>query len=185
MRELNGGYAQRSLALMHETGLLDHLMPELSARLRGMGDGERQHFTQTIERIDARNNSPQPVPPAVLFLALSIDYFSEERIREAGRVKRIIDDLFRAIGVTRREREEMEEIIPLAHAMFRAYSADDRHAEKLQQRHFVQEALLLIELTANNEDGYACIEFWRRRLSRRSRDRRHHQGRGRGRGNRR
>lgn len=192
VRELRSGYAMASVPLLAETGLLDELLPDMARRLRTCPEEERAHFFQTLKRIDERAQSGAEVPISVLFLALYIDSFAEDGLLDAGRPKRTIDDLFRPIGVSKREREDMEQIIATAHQAFQNFGGASKKREVLMRRGCLREALLLIELTANNPDGYACVDFWREEIGRggHGHGHRHHEphesqrrdSRGRGRG---
>lgn len=166
MRDFKGGFSHKVLPVLHKFGLLKLLMPELD-RLMSEEDGElKPLLLQTLERLDRKILAGEEVPTSVAMLALCIDSFAAKRPGE--KFSQTIDSLYRDVGVTRRDREEMEQLVNLAHQLFRVAQVSPEKADTLAQRKLVKEALLLIELTSNNEVGEQALQFWRGKIRPRS-----------------
>ncbi len=164
MRDIRGGVATSAVRMFQNLGLLKFLLPELD---RLISEGEPELVTllgATLERLDRRAKSGVELPSSVVLLALCIDSFAVIRSlpgeRPGERLKSTINELYREVGVTKRDREDMELVIAMAHQMFRASQLGRERAMTLVSRPYLREAFLLIELTANNDTGHACLEFW-------------------------
>jgi poly(A) polymerase len=158
IRDVKGGFARKALPMLHDFGLLKLLMPELD-RLMSEEDGElKPLLLQTLERLDRKILAGEEVPTSVALLALCIDSFASKKPGE--KFKQTIDALYREVGVTRRDREDMEKLVNLAHQLFRIAQVNQEKAESLAQKELVKEALMLIELNSNNEVGDQALKFW-------------------------
>jgi len=186
-REIRSGYAKFALPMLEQLGLLKYLMPELSKLYSEAGEEKSELLTlleNTLERIDRSHNSGSEIPVSVAFLAICIDSFAairpERGERPGERIKSIINELYSEIGVTKRDREDMEGIILLCHQLFKSSQLPIEKSKMLIRKPLIREAMLLLELTANNEFGDRALEFWRdiiRREPARPRER-HTPGRG-------
>lgn len=169
MRELRGGAAQKSIVLLFETGLLRSLMPELHVLMERGDETERALLNTTLQRIDARFSRGRELPACVLLLAVLIEQFagfdgvSGENARSELRNK--IGALFTPVGATKRDREEAEDVIVLAHQLFRGVDAPPEKKAKLRARPLFQLALLLLEFTVCNPEGKRAFDVWRAQLN--------------------
>lgn len=191
MRDIKGGISRAALPMLKEYGLLKLLLPEVDALLESEDEEMAQVLYQTLERMDRRARNGIEIPTSVALLSLCIDSFASIKgspgERPGERLKSTIDELYREVGVTKRDREDMESIISLSHQIFRCSQIGRDKAKAYAGKPLIREALLLIELTANNEAGHACIEFWDEVLRSRGRNNRadRNSGGGRPRGRRR
>jgi len=162
IRDIKGGYAGTIIPMYHEYGLLSHLIPVLDSLL-SEGESELKGLlTQTLERLDKSIRNGVEIPTSVAFLALCIDSFASVRpqVGDKEKIKRTIDELYREVGVTKRDREDMEGIVALAHQLFRIAQIGKEKAGSVASKRLVREAVQLMSLTANNEVGFSAVEFW-------------------------
>jgi len=167
-REIRSGYSRHALPMLEELGLLKFLMPELSRIYSQKSESQSElHklLENTLERIDSSHKQGSEIPVSVAFLALCIDSFAairpETGERSGDRIKKIINHLYSEIGVTRRDREDMESIILLCHQLFKSSALPLEKSKMLLRKPLIKEAILLLELTSNNEFGDQALKFWR------------------------
>lgn len=222
LRELRGGHALRSFALMIETGLLEHLIPPLHQSLREYGAIGRERLNRVLSRIDERVRSGEELSPAHVFLAIFIgnlpstlfpetgeegnesgkrnswdprllalwseppdifdgDAFAPsadeelpqpERRGPQGRrmrgrrgpvrsseTQRFIDVVFRGIGVFRKDRERMEDLLLGRYQLYSLYSEGDRDRSVYSRSRF-PDWLTLLMLASHSEETDRAIAFW-------------------------
>ena len=177
LKDLKGGHLLDAMRLLLETGLLHILMPNLADALTSADPARRNRMESIFEAIDQEHRSGREISPPVLFLATHLDLFPEEAVGDFVRTRQVIIDMFHAVGVTRKEREHMEQIMLTAGKLFEATGRVQAQRSLTSKPHF-EEALLLIYLTSANEDGDECVRFWKEMAPS---GRRHHGNRGRGR----
>ncbi len=169
-RDVRTGYSRLAVPMLQELGLLPYLLPQLARTYSGQGVSEQEKsellslLENTLQRLDAVVTSGREVPVSVSFLALCIDSFAvvkpEPAQRLSERLRSVIGEVYADIGVTKRDREDMESIILLAHQLFNGCRLPADKLRVLKKKPLIREALLLLELTVNNEDGQKCLEFW-------------------------
>ena len=142
---------------LQQTGLLSILMPRLSEALQP--DERRVRMERVFSAIDEETSKRREVSPAVLFLATHLELVPEDSVRDFAKIRNVLIALFENVGVTRREREQMEQIMITAMKLFDATGKNQR---TLTTKPHFEDALLLIHLTAANEDGFECVRFWRK-----------------------
>ena len=221
-RELRGGHALRSFALMIETGLLEHLIPPLHEALREYGTIGRERLNRVLARIDERARCGEEISPAHAFLAIFIgnlpssmfpefseegqesgkkgkwdrrllalwseppDVFEQdnfaptaeeepqepERFSPRGRrsrprrseirssdTQRFIDVVYRGIGVFRKDRERMEDLLLGRYQLFSLYSEGERDRAIFSRSRF-PDWLELLMLASHSEATDRAIAFW-------------------------
>lgn len=70
MRMLLGGGASRSVALMHELGILDLLLPEIAAFLDSVSEADRAQFYALLHALDVRHEGQKETSNGVALSAL-------------------------------------------------------------------------------------------------------------------
>lgn len=190
LREFKGGCALESFRLLRFTGLLDYLLPGLPEALEMEGGRAWSSLQATLRNIDAEVQRGKEPPTALIFAAIFIgnfplDYFkalrgetpesrllrdywqlvphSEDDGQEAGRIvelRRLVSDFFRPIGVSRRDRERLEQALIGRHHLLRSFLGGEPK-EKLSRKSYFSDALELLRLTAHNEDIQRCFEYWK------------------------
>ncbi len=80
-----------------------------------------------------------------------------------GALKKSIDEWFRPLGVSRKERELMEKILTGRLLMFGEYYGQGKTTGLLQKNYF-QTALQLVYLTAHDDESKGCWEYWNSRF---------------------
>ena len=222
LRELRGGHALRSFALMIETGLLEHLIPPLHQSLHEYGAIGRERLNRVLARIDERARSGDELSPAHVFLAIFIgnlpsalfpeadedasesskrgawdprllalwaeppdvfdgdgftpsadeDLPQPERRGPQGRrsrgrrgpvrsseTQRFIDVVFRGIGVFRKDRERMEDLLLGRYQLFSLYAEGDRDRSVYSRSRF-PDWLTMLMLASHSEATDRAIAFW-------------------------
>ncbi len=171
-RDIRSGYAANALPMLQELGLLQLLMPELSKIYTEVSEEKSELLLlleNTLTRIDQMHRQGSEIPVSVAFLALCIDNFASIRPQRGERpgekLKGIIHELYSDIGVTKRDREDMEGIILLCHQLFNSSKLPPEKAKSLIHKPLIKEAILLLELTVNNEYGHLALESWKEILN--------------------
>lgn len=223
LREFRGGSSRASFMLLRETGLLDYLAPPLAELYRQFGDPMWNELEKTLDQIDTRVRAGEELSQALLFAALFFDRipvlafplgegaevrelwtfkseFKDEdllgRLIATGAVRAFIGDFFRALGVSRKEGEVLEQMIIGRYALIQAYlrttarreqTGQDFPPPRLNERSYYRHALELMEFLKSDELTAKALEFWREqggaaRPPRHDRQRRRRRRRPRGRG---
>ncbi len=155
-REFRGGYAEKAFELLNSSGLLQILIPQLSCP----DENSKRFLKLMLQRLDRKKELGRELSVPVVFLTLFIDHFVSDSGDERTFFREKITELFSPIGVSRRHREEMEDIIIVAHLMFRDSENGKVERSPAIQRRCFKDALLLLQLTMNNASGKQCFESW-------------------------
>jgi tRNA nucleotidyltransferase/poly(A) polymerase len=79
-----------------------------------------------------------------------------------GALKRSIDEWFRPLGVSRKERERMEQLLTSRLLMFGEYYGQGKTTGLMQKSYFF-DALELVHVTAHDDEAMGCWEYWNSR----------------------
>jgi poly(A) polymerase len=158
-RELKGGFARASFRMLEETGLLPYLMPDLSQTLSERGSEVRPHINEVLRRLDEAAEVGRDLSPATLYLAVCFDNFSAKELDEDYDVAEHIDRLFHPVGVSRKERERMVQILHLRSVLL---EPPGRNPRGVAARHGFRDAFDLIALTSPDPVRDECFDNWGR-----------------------
>jgi poly(A) polymerase len=116
MRLLRGGQARRTIFLAWETGVLDVLLPELSALLYDDGEeeGPGRRVWRLLDYIDHRTNEGGPLDDTVLWTLLLLEPMKEacEGARDrAAAVADFLEPLIERLAISRRYADGMKRIV--------------------------------------------------------------------------
>ncbi len=116
MRLLRGGQARRTIFLAWETGVLDVLLPELSALLYDDGEeeGPGRRVWRLLDYIDRRTNEGGPLDDTVLWTLLLLEPMKEacEGSRDrAAAVADFLEPLIDRLAISRRYADGMKRIV--------------------------------------------------------------------------
>jgi poly(A) polymerase len=116
LRLMRGGQARRTIRLAWETGVLDVLLPELSALLydAGSGDGPGQRLWRLLDYIDQRTAESGPLDDTVLWTLLLLEPMKEvsEGVRDrAGAVAEFLEPLIDRLALSRRYADGIRRIV--------------------------------------------------------------------------
>lgn len=116
LRLLRGGQARRTIYLAWETGVLDVLLPELSALLYDEGDGAGQRLWRLLDYVDQRTAEDRPLDDTVLWTLLLLEPMREacegarDRSLAAGD---FLEPLIERLAISRRYADGMRRIVSL------------------------------------------------------------------------
>ena len=116
LRLMRGGQARRTIRLAWETGVLDVLLPELSALLydAGSGDGPGQRLWRLLDFIDQRTAESGPMDDTVLWTLLLLEPMKEasEGVRDrAAAVAEFLEPLIDRLALSRRYADGIRRIV--------------------------------------------------------------------------
>ena len=116
MRLLRGGQARRTIFLAWETGVLDVLLPELSALLYDDSEeeGPGRRVWRLLDYIDHRTNEGGPLDDTVLWTLLLLEPMKEacEGARDrAAAVADFLEPLIERLAISRRYADGMKRIV--------------------------------------------------------------------------
>jgi poly(A) polymerase len=116
LRLMRGGQARRTIRLAWETGVLDVLLPELSALLydAGSGDGPGQRLWRLLDYIDQRTAESGPLDDTVLWTLLLLEPMKEasEGVRDrAAAVAEFLEPLIDRLALSRRYADGIRRIV--------------------------------------------------------------------------
>lgn len=116
LRLMRGGQARRTIYLAWETGVLDVLLPEVSALLyddRG-DDGPGQRLWRVLDYVDRRTAADRPLDDTVLWTLLLLEPMKEacDGVRDrAAAVADFLEPLIERLAISRRYADGMRRII--------------------------------------------------------------------------
>jgi poly(A) polymerase len=120
LRLMRGGKARRTIYLAWETGVLDVLLPELSALLydasESEDDGPGQRLWRLLEYMDRRSAEATPLDDTVLWTLLLLEPMKEacEGARDrASAVAEFIEPIIDRLALSRRYADSMRRIVAL------------------------------------------------------------------------
>lgn len=117
LRLLRGGQARRTIYLAWETGVLDVLLPELSALLYDEGeDGAGQRFWRLLDYIDRRTAEDRPLDDTALWTVLLLEPMKEACEGTNDRslaVGEFLEAIVERLAVSRRYADGMRRIVAL------------------------------------------------------------------------
>lgn len=190
VRDFKRGKSKRSFAMLHELGLLKHILPVLDEAILG---GAWPLLESVLSRLDDEANAGVEISTSVVFLALSIGILSQTSALEqlsaeslvairqyldvspekgiaeqvwiddddapVKKMENLISQVYKPIGVSRKDREEMLDLLLTRYDMFRAYIEQEDPINISRRMHFKQ-ALDLLSLTAHDKLSLECKEYW-------------------------
>lgn len=116
LRLMRGGQARRTIYLAWETGVLDVLLPEVSALIyddRG-DDGPGQRLWRVLDYVDRRTAADRPLDDTVLWTLLLLEPMKEacEGVRDrAAAVADFLEPLIERLAISRRYADGMRRIV--------------------------------------------------------------------------
>jgi len=162
LKEFKGGYIAQSFPMLQEAGILKYILPYLSQRMQKGGEESNALLLKTLEKIDELVQKGVNVKPPVIFLALSIDLFHEEKIAKVGGLKKLVNLIFKPAGVSNNDRLLIEKIFKLAMSCFEKFDKDKKSLTRYTQFPIFEDATQLLYFTANNQVGEACFNAMRK-----------------------
>lgn len=184
-RDLKRGKAAESFTLFKELGLLQYLLPVISEAIT---NGAWKSFVKTLGSIDDYVASHDKEPStAVIFTAISydvlaktsaLDEFSESARASIGqllsavvdgfiedsklpvkKIEVVLSKVFKPLGVSNKDREEMMDLILTRYDMFQVYH-NQEDPRMITRRHHFEHAVDLLKLTSIDKKSKECMAYW-------------------------
>lgn len=192
-KDLGSGYSLAILRLLQETGLLPHLLPEMTAGMLGEGS----LFSEVAERIDDLVRGGEALPTTLMLSVIALFSKNPSEDRPLDRYFESEEDLtghlaeaFRSLTVTRKERERMEGALALWFGLITEGIEEGEYDLRSYQYEYLDDVTMLLRVlpvTSHDRAVFRLIEQAKKdkeagpeRRRRRGRSRRS-RGRGRGR----
>lgn len=149
-KDFSAGYALKTLRLLHECGLLTHLLPEVAANNGALLDPVCD-FARALERSDELVLDERP-RSATVVLAL-IAMFSRapvleglaEQFKDSHDVAEHVSSCFRSLAVPRKEREKVDALLSAWHMLILA-GDNPGEIRNLDRKGLLGDFELLIEI---------------------------------------
>jgi poly(A) polymerase len=161
---LRSGSAAACFDLLHEVGVLPHLMPGLAANPAFRADPQRA--LRFLRDADAAADKGRAVTDPVLMAALFYPACREtlaERGDAAKKLEQILASLIQPMSFTRRQMARVRQVLLAQRRL--AGGPRTRRSRKILDREYAEEAIDLLELTAETPEQTEHADAWRRLLA--------------------
>ena len=177
VRLLNRGGAHQSARLLYKTGMMDLLLPEVSASLdANLGDGTASPMWGYLRAIDQRVRSGRPVTQVVMLACIFLQLFDDllySAETDAGirDLSLVIERVFRPIAtrmhMSRRDAYRLKQILVAQPRLAGLVKIRGRRgaASQLMSREYFNESLDLFRIMAETRGRFADeLKAWNERV---------------------
>lgn len=177
VRLLNRGGAYQSVRLLYKTGIMELLLPEVSARLESTIDnGNPSPMWGYLRALDERVRAGQPVSQVVMLACIFLDLFDETLYEEGGSggirdlhllTERVLRPIAGRMHMSRRDAYRLKQIL-VAQRRLAGLAKPRRGGQKavhaFMTREYFPEALLLFRIMGETRGRYEdALQHWETR----------------------
>jgi poly(A) polymerase len=161
---LRSGSAAACFDLLHQVGVMPHLMPGLAANPAFRADP--QHALRFLRDADAAADKGRAVTDPVLMAALFYPA-CRDMLAEPGdaakNLEQVLTSLIQPMSFTRRQMARVRQVLLAQRRL--AGGPRTRRSRKILEREYAEEAIDLLELTAETPEQTGHADAWRRLLA--------------------